>query len=227
MNFLNFFKQKESKDLTKDWYSNKYQVVVVQRNMLFVITLLSLFAVTAAIIFVHNISGTKSLEPYVIEVSEKTGLPTIVEQDNVSRFTEDAVVKRYFINEFLQIAEGYDPFTYRQDYKKLRLMAAGSVYREFVGKLSSKNPDSPINVMGTRGKRAIKIKSVQFLEPQVVQVRAAIENSGVYTGQKRRDVVIYMSFKFTNLKLSMQDRMLNPLGFQVDSYRITDELKVE
>lgn len=226
MQLSKFLGHKEKKDLTKDWYGNKYQIVIVQRNFLLLVTVISMLAVAASVVFVQKISGSKSLEPYVIEISDKTGMPTVVEQETVKKFTSDEVIKRYFINEFLRVSEGYDPFTYKQDYKKLRLLCDAKVYREFLSQLSVKNPESPINTLGSRGKREIKIKSIQFLEPQTVQVRALIENSGVYTGQKQRDVVIYMSFKFVNLNLSMQDRMINPLGFQVDSYRITEELKV-
>ena len=65
---------KESKKIKiKSWYSNRYQIVVVQRNILLIIAMISIVAVATSIIFVKNVMSSKSLEPYVIQVDEKTG----------------------------------------------------------------------------------------------------------------------------------------------------------
>ena len=71
---------KKSKSKIKSWYSNRYQIVVVQRNILLLFTLVSMFSVAISIIFVKTIMSSKSLEPYVIEVEEKTGIATVVDQ---------------------------------------------------------------------------------------------------------------------------------------------------
>ncbi len=59
--------EKKSKLKLKSWYANRYQMIVVQRNILLIFTLASMIAVTVAVIFVRNIMASKSLEPYVIE----------------------------------------------------------------------------------------------------------------------------------------------------------------
>jgi type IV secretion system protein VirB8 len=109
---------KKTKLRVKSWYSNRYQIVVVQRNILLLFTLVSMFSVAVAVIFVKNIMSSKSLEPYVIEVEEKTGIATVVDQLTAQTFTGDQMIRKYFINEFVHAATGYDPKTYKQDLEK-------------------------------------------------------------------------------------------------------------
>jgi type IV secretion system protein VirB8 len=79
----------------KSWYSNRYQIVVVQRNILLLFTLVSMFSVAVAVIFVKNIMASKSLEPYVIEVESKTGVATVVDQMTSQNFTGDQMIRKY------------------------------------------------------------------------------------------------------------------------------------
>ena len=71
-------KDKKSKLKIKSWYSNRYQIVVVQRNILLLFTIVSMLSVAVSVIFVKNIMSSKSLEPYVIEV-EKKKYPALLE----------------------------------------------------------------------------------------------------------------------------------------------------
>ena len=61
-----------AKNKLKSWYSSRYQIVVVQRNILLVFTIIAMVAVGVAVIFVKQLTSSKSLDPYVIEIEEKT-----------------------------------------------------------------------------------------------------------------------------------------------------------
>ena len=93
---------KESKKIKiKSWYSNRYQIVVVQRNILLLLTIISIIAVAASVTFVKNMMSSKSLEPYVIEIDEKTGIATTIQQPTSQNYTANEVMRRYFINKYI------------------------------------------------------------------------------------------------------------------------------
>ena len=94
--------EKNSKFKIKNWYSNRYQVVLIQRNILLLFTIVSLFSVSIAVLFVKNIMTSKSLEPYIIQIDEKTGVPSVVKQMDNFNFTSDQSIRHYFINQFIQ-----------------------------------------------------------------------------------------------------------------------------
>ncbi len=209
--------KKEGKAKLKNWYNNRYQTVVVQRNILLVFAVLSLVSVAFSVVFVKNIMSSKSLEPYVIEVEEKTGIPTIVEQLTTQHFTADQMVRKYFINEFVHAASGYDPKTYKMDLEKVRLFSTSQVYSDFKNRINAKD-------LGTDSYMEIRIKSIQFPDNNTAQIRVVrqIKLDGFEATTK--DEIITMNFYFANLQLSMEERLINPLGFQVSKYLIAEEI---
>ncbi len=210
--------KKQAKLKLKSWYSNRYQIVVVQRNVLLLFTLVSMFSVAIAVIFVKNIMSSKSLEPYVIEVEEKSGIATIVDQLTAQNFTGDQMIRKYFINEFVHAASGYDPKTYKQDVDKVRLLSTAGVYSEFRGRINARDlgPDSLIEV---------RIKSIQFTDSNNAQIRITRQTTNKTGAPSTKDEVISMGFYFSpEINLTMEERLINPLGFQVNKYLVADEV---
>ena len=201
----------------KSWYSNRYQLVVVQRNILLLLATLLTVAMTASIIFVKFVVSSISLEPYVIEVEEKSGVPTIVNQLTTQTLTADEAVKKYFINQFIQSATAYDAKTYKLDAEKVRLLSTQAIYSNFRSRINPKE-------LGTESKIELRIKSVKFLDQSTVQVRILKTTTSKTKGVTTKDEVINMNFYFTNLTLSAEERLINPLGFQVTNFSITEEI---
>ncbi len=209
---------KKSKSKIKSWYSNRYQIVVVQRNILLLFTLVSMFSVAVAVIFVKNIMSSKSLEPYVIEVEPKSGIATVVNQLTSQNFTGDQVIRKYFINQFVHAASGYEPRTYKEDLEKIRLFASNAVYNDFRARI---NP----RALGASSKIAVRIKSVQFSDANTAQIRILRQIDVPDSETQTKDEVIAMTFYFApETNLTMEERLINPLGFQVSKYAISDEV---
>ena len=209
--------EKKTKLKIKSWYSNRYQMVVVQRNILLLFTIVSMVSVAVAVIFVKNIMSSKSLEPYVIEVEQKTGVPTVVEQLTSQQFTGDQMVRKYFINQFIHAASAYDAKTYKTDAERIRLFSVPSVYSEFRQRINAKE-------LGTSTSIEVRIKSVQFPEPNVAQIRLARQTRADGYDPIMKDEIITMNFYFANLDLNLEERLINPLGFQVSRYLIAEEI---
>ena len=94
-------KKTPKKFRVKSWYENRYQFVVIQRNILLIFALFSTIAIGFGVVFVNHILSSRSLEPYIIEVEEKTGIPTVVERLTVKEFTGNELMKQYFINKYV------------------------------------------------------------------------------------------------------------------------------
>ncbi len=201
----------------KSWYSNRYQMVVVQRNILLLFTLVSMFAVAIAVVFVKNVMSSKSLEPYVIEVEQKTGVPTIVEQMTVNHFTGDQIIRKYFINQFVRSASAYDPKTYKTDAEKIRLFSTPAIYTDFRNRVNAKE-------LGPNSSIEVRIKSVQFPEANTAQIRLVRQVNREGYDPLMKDEIITMNFYFANLDLNLEERLINPLGFQVNKYLIAEEI---
>lgn len=119
---------KDKKIKVKSWYTNRYQIVVVQRNVLLLITIISIITVAISVLFVKNFMSSKSLEPYVIEIDDKSGMATVVQQISSQTYTANDMVRRYFINKYIQSSLGYNPQTYREDSESIRLFSSTQIY---------------------------------------------------------------------------------------------------
>jgi len=209
---------KNQKFKIKSWYSNRYQIVVVQRNILFFFSVFSVISMVITVLFVKYVISSKSLDPYVIEIEDKTGVPTVVDQMTSKTFTADEAIKKYFLNQFIMAAMGYDIKTYKQDVEKVRLYSTPGVYIAFRKAIDPKE-------LGSDSKIDIRIKSIQFPDPGTAQVRIlrTIDKKGEQTVTKNE--VLTFNFYFTaNMELTMEERLINPLGFQVTNYLLSEEI---
>ena len=89
--------------------------------------------------------------------------------------------------------------------------------------VSTNNPNSPINLYSNITSSGIKIRSVQALSENTLQVRFdAWYAASNYT--KRISKIATVNYEYRNLKLKEEERFINPLGFTVTYYRVDDEL---
>ncbi|MFT6106844.1 MAG: type IV secretion system protein VirB8 [Rickettsiales bacterium] len=206
----------EQKFKIKSWYSNRYQIVVVQRNILFFLTALLTISMTTSIIFVKFVVSSKSLDPYVIEIEEKSGVPTVVNQLTSETLTADESVKKYFIHLFIQAAAAYNPRTYRLDAEKVRLLSIQNIYSNFKNRIDYRR-------LGVDSRIKLRVKTMEFLGSSNIKIRVARDFFSKEDGSSTKNEIINMSFNFTDLKLSAEERLINPLGFQVNSFSISEE----
>jgi type IV secretion system protein VirB8 len=209
---------KESKKIKiKSWYSNRYQIVVVQRNILLLITIISIIAVAASVTFVKNMMSSKSLEPYVIELDEKTGIATTIQQPTSQSFTANEVMRRYFVNKYIQASMSYNPKTYKQDSEVVRLFSSPAVYNAFKARI---NP----NVLGGNSTITTKIKYILFRDANSVEIRTTSETVSFGSPSVTKNEILFITFFFApDISLSMEERLINPLGFQVSNFEIGED----
>ncbi len=205
------------KEKMKSWYYARYQSVVVQRNILLLFSLLSMVAVTVSVVFVRSVTASKSLDPYVIEIEEKTGVPVVVEQLSSQYLTGNQMIVRYFLNQFIHAASGYDPRLYKLNSTKMRLFSTPAVYNDFRRRIDPRD-------LGNESSIQVRIKSIQFPGPNIAQIRLL----RVIKRENRTQTVnelINMEFRFDPaVTLTTEERLINPLGFQVGRYMITEEI---
>lgn len=223
-----FGKKKDNKNAleqAKNWYADRYQFVVVQRNFLVLVTLLALAGLGATTYAVARITESKTFEPYVIEVEEKTGITTLVDRMSKQKYTADEEVIRYFIHKYVQAREGYDVRQYRFNYSEVvRVLSSRDIYSQFRNFISVENPRSPLN-LGQRYTRNVFIKSITFLEPKKVQVRVLLRDTSLYSDADiENHAVVTIDFDFLELELNAEERYINPIGFQVLSYSIEEDV---
>ncbi|MGL9731304.1 MAG: virB8 family protein [Wolbachia sp.] len=223
---LKLFKQKNNESLDKDvnWSSSRYSTVVAQRNTLLLFTLILLVAISVSILAIFKISTSSTIEPFVIEIEKKSGIVQLVDPVTVKQYSADKVLNNHFIAEYIKAREVFDKYNYNYNYyTKVRLFSSPNVYNEFRNYISSQNMDDLFNLYSGFVKNEFKIRSIQKLYDDTFQVRFAVEFTRKDGSSVKKNKIVIMSYKYASLEMNDQQRYVNPLGFQVTSYRLDDE----
>lgn len=220
----------ESIEVKRSWYEDRYQTVVVQRNFLALVTVASLAGIIFSVLSVVKIVSSKTIEPFVIGIEDKTGITNVIRPIQQEKYAYDEVLRRYFLTQYLSKRETYNITSFEYNYfTVIRLFSNSTVYGAFRSSVYVNNPNSPVR-LGTK-QRTIKIKSIVFMPPVPgqagfpVQIRFKSEDGdGVNPGGDVKHKLVTMSFDFQDLVLTDEERAINPLGFQVIAYRVDDEI---
>lgn len=232
--FAKLFKKtekKEEKETKKinihNWYYDRYNIVVVQRNLLSIIILACLVTMFSGLLYINQISQYKAIEPFIVEIEEKTGIPTVVDQMSLKEYKADEVIQEYFIYTYIRARESYDYRTYSYDYHTVvRLLSDTGVYSGFRRQVSSRNEDSPVNVYARHTGLVSTIKSIQDIEG-AKQIRVLIQHIKRNVIIKEEHKIIYLKYEFANLNITLEERLVNPLGFRVTEYRVNEDFVKE
>ena len=219
-------KTKSEVNQTRNWYRDRYETVVTQRNFLGTIALVSLTLALVSGLVILMLIPSKTVMPFLIQVDEKTGYTTFVDPKSKDNLTADEALRKYFVVKFVQAREGYDSVDIDQNSNVMRLLADQPIYRKYWADIiNPSNKQSLYNTMGTQRLRQVEIKSVQFIDANRAQVRMKLTEitKASNSSEKPQHYVAYVKFSFQNIDLTLEDMLVNPLGFRVLEYRIDED----
>lgn len=212
----------------RNWYADRYESILVQRNLLFIVVVLSLVVSVVSIFFVGKVTSQKTIEPMIVEIEEATGITNIVNPLESKSWTASRAVNEYFLMTYLRARETYNVASYVYNYNTIvRLMSSNDVYNNFKRTLNDPTT-SPVALYGANNSTVLKIRSIQFLgdtpSGKSVEIRfAVVEQTGE---QKSYNKIVSILWDYVQLELNFDDRMVNPLGFQIKSYAVAGERDV-
>ncbi|WP_420469953.1 virB8 family protein [Brevundimonas sp. FT23042] len=179
----------------------------------------------AATTAVAVLTPLKTVEPFVIRVDRSTGMVDVMQglssEDGPARY--DEAVSKYFLAQYVRAREGYLDPAAEDTFRLVSLLSASGEQRRWADVYRGSNPDSPQNLYGAEGEAVVSIRAIGFIGDDVANVRFRRT-----VRQARQTVesdwIATIAFTYTRAPMSEADRLRNPLGFQVVSYRADPEV---
>ncbi len=233
-------KQQDVSDSSKHWYQDKYQHVLTQRNMLALIAVVALVAAMVSVLAVMRLAPLKSVDPYLIQIDEKTGITQRVIPVSREQYAADQSVDKYFTAVYLRMRESYNINVLRYNYNVVRLMSTYEVFRKFRDIVDPANDSSLAKHLGASGTRDVKIRSLVYITnpadkkhkvsdaastQKIMQARITTTESAPNSPDKDSLWVATITFQYADLSLNQDEQLLNPLGYTVTSYQIQPEIQ--
>jgi len=210
------------------WYQDLYRSVTVSRNRWFLAGIASLILAAVEGVALIALTPLKTVEPYVIQVDQHSGLTTVLQplrEGKENSLTEVEAVTKSFIVKYVIARETYDPQDLNRNYDLVRLMSSLDESQRFDKDVASGNPKSPVERYKTTTTRTVRISSVSFLDQKkkTAQVRFTTTETG-HNETKEESWVAILTFRYINAPMDEKDRLNNPLGFQIITYRVDQEI---
>jgi type IV secretion system protein VirB8 len=163
----------------------------------------------------------KTVVPYTLLVDRQTGYVETIRGLRPGPLSQQSAVTQSFLVQYVIARETFDATDLRENYHKVMLWTSGAAREEYQHYMARSDPNSPLNLYTPSTILATTIKSVDLLSPTTALVRFATEiRQGVTAAAgDQRDWTAVVSFRYTGAPMTMGDRFLNPLGFQVTRYR--------
>lgn len=178
----------------------------------------------------------KEKVPYLVMADAYTGTSTVArltEDFTNQRIATSEAINRSNVAHFVLARESYDVAMMNlRDWTTVYTMSSAEVAAGYSNLHSNNNPESPYKLYGKGRAIRVKILSIVFIggrantAPRGATVRLQRSLFDKATGSSRpldsKIATLEFSYK-ANLKMDEEDRIENPLGFQVTSYRVDND----
>jgi type IV secretion system protein VirB8 len=158
--------------------------------------------------------------PYTITVDRETGYVQTSRGIDLGPISESEAIAQSFAVQYVLARETFEASDFRDKYEKTLMWSQGAAETEYLREWDKNNPVSLRNRVRPTTRIKVTIKSVTVLGPRSAMVRFDTEQSeGPSSGGIRQPWVASLTYSFSGKAISDRDRYMNPLGYQIATYR--------
>lgn len=158
--------------------------------------------------------------PYTLLVDRETGYVQALRPLESETVTADSALTRSFLVQYVIARESFDIDSLAEDYRKVGLWSAGEARDRYLAAMRSNNPSGPLASLPRRATVDVQIRSVSALSANTAMVRFSTTRSDPGgRAQVAQHWAAVLTFGYSGAAMSAEDRLTNPLGFQVTRYR--------
>ncbi len=166
----------------------------------------------------------KTVEPYTLMVDRQTGYVQLLKPLQPEQVSADRALTQSFLVQYVIAREGFDIGSLDTDYRKVALWSANTARSDYLAKMPVSNPESPLILYPRTTQIEVRVKSVSPVGRDTAMVRFETRrrDAGAQAGLSRPWVAI-VRYRYSGEPMKVEDRFINPLGFQVIQYRVNAE----
>lgn len=179
----------------------------------------ALIALLEAIALVF-LTPLKTVVPYTLMVDRTTGYVQALKPLDEAKIAPNSALTQSFLVQYVIAREGFDASTLNANYRKVALFSVGPARSSYLQMMQVSNPASPLVRFPRTTTLDVEVKSVSPIGSNAALVRfdtIRTDNNG--RAQPPSSWVAIIKYRYSPAPMSVSDRFVNPLGFQVTSYR--------
>jgi len=179
----------------------------------------SVIAVAEALALIL-LTPLKTVVPYTLLVDRNTGFVQALKPLDPDKVAPDAALTQSMLVQYVIARESFDIDMMNEAYRKVGLWSAEQARSDYLNTVQASNPQSPLVLYPRTTVVETRVKSVSPVGRNVAMVRFdTIRRDAGGQVQLPRPWVAVIRYRFSGEPMKLEDRFLNPLGFQVVRYR--------
>lgn len=162
----------------------------------------------------------KTVVPHTILVDRQTGFTTTLDPARPAQLGSDEALTRSLLVQYVAAREGFSLGSVRADYRRIMSWSSGPARESYARAMAPSNPENPFALYPRSTALEVLPKSVSELGEGSALVRFDVVRSD--DGGRARPPMPYAAvirYRFAPRAMSVEERFLNPLGFEVTRYR--------
>lgn len=162
----------------------------------------------------------KTVVPYTLMVDKTTGYVQALKPLNPDKIAPDTALTQSFLAQYVIARESYDIDTVQTNYRRVALWSAETAHADYLNLMQVTNPLSPLVIYPRTTIVDAEVKSVSPISRDAALVRFdTIRRDANGVAQPPRSWVAVIRYRYSGEPMKLEDRFINPLGFQVLRYR--------
>ncbi|HEV7658855.1 MAG TPA: type IV secretion system protein [Allosphingosinicella sp.] len=162
----------------------------------------------------------KTVEPYTLLVDRQTGFVQALEPLNPERISGDTALTQSFLTQYVIAREGFDADALQVNYRRVSLWSADTARSSYISGQQASNPDSPLARYPRTTIVETRVKSISPISANVAMVRFETQRRDAGgQAQPPQAWVAVIRYRYSGAPMRMEDRLINPLGFEVLHYQ--------
>ena len=214
----------ESRGLERDYMAE----LLRSRQIAWRLVIGSGTSMVIALLAILCLTPLKTNTPFVLRVDNATGHVDVLTTLRTSERSYGEVVDSYFLNQYVLNREGYEANTLQTAYNTTALLSDPDVQREYYALFEGSQARD--KVLKNHAKIIVQVRSItptpETASPgggiAVVRFSTQLKHSNGSIDPLHHWIAT-IGYTYKDAVISSFDRRVNPLGFQVTSYRVDPE----
>jgi type IV secretion system protein VirB8 len=202
------------------WADERNQSLYASRKTAWIVAFLAAVIAVFEAIALMFLMPLKTVVPHTILVDKQTGFVQTLDPSQPQKIAPQKALTQAFLVQYVEAREAFNIATVQEQFKKVALLTSGSAKNQYVNFMQASNPESPLASLPRTSVLDVKVRSVSQLTDNSAMVRFAkvrIDQGGIE--KPTQNWVAIIRYQYSNTPMSIEDRYVNPLGFQVVDYR--------
>jgi type IV secretion system protein VirB8 len=202
------------------WADERTQSIYASRKVAWIVAMVATTVALLLAIAIVFMLPLRTVEPHTILVDKQTGFVQALDPAQPQRIAPNKALTQSFLVQYVEAREAFDIATVQGQFKKVALWTSGNAKSRYVNSMQATNPESPLVLYPRNSVIDVTVRSVSQLSDNSALVGfQSIRRDQGGTEQPEENWVAVIKYRYSNVPMTVEDRYVNPLGFEVTDYR--------